>query len=163
MWPQGPFPPLLPHPTTAPQAFSEVFYPKWLAWVSGQRRLFGGTFLNTYYWVLRKRTLKTRRHPQTHSPSQRVRLKAARSVNTAESFRRAWLQMAAGRRKQGEHPATPCDTHQACLLPASTASQDIFHFWTRKQQLHFKSHWLRTEKYNLAWVPCASLLEQIGL
>jgi hypothetical protein len=24
-------------------------------------------------------------------------------------------------------------------------------------------HWLRTEKYNLAWVPCASLLEQIGL
>lgn len=145
------------HLLTTPQAFSEVFYPKWLAWVSGQRRLFGGTFLNTYYWVLRKRTLKTKRHPQTPPPSssQWVRQKAAGAINTAESFRRMWLQMAAGGSTRWHPPSM--------LTPCKHSFPRHFHFWTRKQRLHFNLHWLRTEKYNLAWIPCASLLEQIGL
>lgn len=129
---------------------------KWLPWILGQRRLFGGIVLNTRMWMLRNTTLGEQEAHTDPSPSQWLRQKAVgstkRSRNSVgpcnrpidQSARGGWLSGTRGR-ECSETPSMP--------PPASTASYDSFCFWTRKQQLHFKLLWFRTEKYNLAWVP----------
>lgn len=112
--PRGPI--TSPPPITPPQAFSEFFYPKWLPWVLGQRRLFGGTFLNMWCTIkCWRRTLKTRRHAQTPSPSRWVRQKAAGSINTVECFRRLRRQKAT---REGKQEESLCDTEGAFSLQA---------------------------------------------
>lgn len=117
------------------------------SWVLSQRRIFGGIFLNTHIQMLRNSTLTN------PSPSRWVRQKAARSINTVKCLERMSLQRAGGGAGRAEGGRSTL-WQGVCFLPSNAASEDVFHFWTRKQQLHFKLHWLRTEKHNLAWVPC---------
>lgn len=122
--PGGPIPSPPPHSPT-PSRIQWIFLPKVVAMGLGSKEAIWRNFSKHILLNVEKAHSKNQEASTNPRPLSVSKTKGSRLYKYSTVLSRMRLQMASRGRKQ---EGALRDTHGACSLPASAASQDIFHF-----------------------------------